>query len=51
MTMFNSVSGVFIFDGYTTMWCFLIKFINTCFAAMLLSQVKLNTTDYTDLHR
>ena len=30
---------------------FLFQFINTCFAALLLPQVKLNTTDYADLHK
>jgi hypothetical protein len=33
------------------MSCFFNQAINTCFAAMMHSQVKLNTTDYTDLHR
>ena len=33
------------------MSCFLNRDINTRFATLLLPQVKINTTDYTDSHR
>jgi len=33
------------------MSCFFNRVMNTRFAALLLPQVKINTTDYTDPHR
>jgi hypothetical protein len=53
----NSLCGkkYFIFEEVSNrneiMPCFLNKVINTRFAALLLPQVKFNTTDYTDSHR